>query len=149
MVLWECDVAGKVISLRLKDQQFERLQRVARRLGHSPSESAVILLEEALRERDFAFVEFRDSPVGRQAYLKGTRLAVWQVVWLARHYDGDTMQTAGHLELPTNQVSAALTYAHAYPAEIEAALLDNAQAVDRLPGLRPGYEVVEVRATGP
>jgi hypothetical protein len=33
-------------------------------------------LEEPLRRRGFASIELRDSPVGRQAYLIGTRLAV-------------------------------------------------------------------------
>ncbi len=74
---------SKVLSLRLKDDQIERLARAARRLGRTPSETAALLLEESLREREFTFIEFRDSPVGRQAYLKGTRLAVWQVTALA------------------------------------------------------------------
>jgi hypothetical protein len=71
---------SKVMSLRLKDEQVTRLQQAARSLGRSPSQAAVLLLEEALRARDFAFVEFRDSAFGRQAFLQGTRLAVWQVV---------------------------------------------------------------------
>src|ERR687887_152608 len=90
---------SKVISLRLKDDQVQRLERAARRLGRSPSEAAALLLEESLRQREFAFIEFRDSPVGRQAYLQGTRLTVWQVVSLARTYGGDVAQTAAHLDL--------------------------------------------------
>ena len=140
---------SKVVSLRLKDDQMERLQRAARRLGRSPSEAAVLLLEEALRARDFAFIEFRDSPVGRQAYLQGTRLPVWQVVSLARSYGGDVAQTAAHLELPTVYVVAALQYATAYPSEIEAAIADNAHAAAHLADLIPTLEVIDVDAASP
>ena len=57
---------SKVVSLRLKDDQVERLQRAVCRMGRTPSEAAALLLEEALRQRDFAFMEFRDSLAGRR-----------------------------------------------------------------------------------
>jgi uncharacterized protein (DUF433 family) len=137
---------SKVVSLRLRHDQVERLERAARRLGRSPSAVAVLLLEEALRQRDFPFIEFRDSPVGRQAYLKGTRIGVWQVEWLARHYDRDVARVAGHLDLPTIQVASALRYADAYPGEIEPAIEDNARTVEDLRRLIPTLETVEVDA---
>ncbi len=137
---------SKVISLRLRDEQVERLQRAARRLGRSPSEAAALLLEEALRQRDFAFVEFRDSPVGRQAYLQGTRLAIWQLVWVTRDFGADAAKAASHLDLPAVQVAAALRYAAAYPDEIEAAIADSACAAADLERLIPALETVEVDA---
>ncbi|MBI4320060.1 MAG: transcriptional regulator [Chloroflexi bacterium] len=137
---------SKVLSLRLKDDQSERLRIAARRMGRSQSEAASILLEEALRQREFAFVEFRDSPVGRQAYLQGTRLAVWQVVFLARSYGGDVKQVSDHLGIPEIQVSAALNYASAYPVEVEEAINDNARGPELLRRLIPNLEVVEVDA---
>ena len=128
-----------VVSLRLKDAQMDRLQRAAPRLGHTPSEAAALLLEEALRQREFAFIAFRDSPVGRQPYLQGTCLPVWQVVWLARSFDGDPARTAAYLEIPVAQVAAALRYAEVYSEEVEAALGDSARAreelVNRIPTL--------------
>jgi uncharacterized protein (DUF433 family) len=136
----------KVVSLRLRDDQLERLQRAARRLARTASETAALLLEEALRQRDFAFIEFRDSPVGRQAYLKGTRLAVWQVLSLARTQAGDVGRTAAYLEVPPIQVAAALRYAEAYPHEIEAAIADHVRAPTELTRLIPGLRVVEVDA---
>ena len=140
---------SKVISLRLKDDQMQRLERAARRLGRTPSEAAALLLEESLRQREFAFIEFRDSPVGRQAYLQGTRLTVWQVVSLARIYGGDVAQTAAHLELPAVYITAALRYATAYPAEIDAAIADNACTPADLTQLIPNLEVIEVDAAAP
>ncbi len=137
---------SKVISLRLKDDQYDRLQRAARRLGRSPSESAVTLLEEALRQREFAFIEFRDSPVGRQAYLQGTRLAVWQVEWLARDYGRDLTKMAENLGIPSERFAAALNYAAAYPAEIEAAISENDVSPEALRRLIPNLEIVDIRA---
>jgi uncharacterized protein (DUF433 family) len=70
---------------------------------------------------------FRDSPVGRQAYVLGRRVAVWQVVSIVRAYGGDVEAAARHLEWPIARVQAALAYAAAYPDEIEAAIEDNAR----------------------
>ncbi|MCX6021429.1 MAG: transcriptional regulator [Chloroflexi bacterium] len=136
----------KVVSLRLQDDQIERLQRAARRLGRTPSEAAALLLEEALRQRDFTFIEFRDSPVGRQAYVQGTRLAVWQIAALARDFGADAAKIAAHLELPVMQMTAALGYAVAYPSEIEAALADQAQGRNALEHLIPMLETVTIDA---
>jgi hypothetical protein len=138
-----------VVSLRLKDDQVQRLERAARALDRTPSEAAALLLEESLRERDFAFLEFRGSPVGRQAYLQGARLAIWQVVSLTRDLDGDAERAAAYLEIPVVMVAAALAYADAYPAEIDAAIADNDRDVADLQRLIPGLEVVTVDASAP
>jgi uncharacterized protein (DUF433 family) len=140
---------SKVVSLRLKDDQVQRLERAARRFGRTPSETAALLLEEALRQAEFAGIEFRDSAVGRQAHLKGSRLAVWQVVALARSLDGDAERAAAHLEIPKFWVQAALAYARTYPVEIDAAIADNAQDAERLTRLVPNLEVVTVDAAAP
>lgn len=140
---------SKVVSLRLKDHQMERLGRAARHLGRTVSEAAALLLEESLRERDFAFVEFRDSTVGRQAYLQGTRLAIWQVASLARSFDRDAARTAAYLEIPAVAVAAALAYADAYSAEIDAAITDNARPITDLARLIPNLEVVDTDAAAP
>jgi hypothetical protein len=75
-----------VVSMRLRDEQMERLRRLARRLGYTPSEASALLLEEALRTAEFAFIQFRNSPGGRQAYVAGSSPAVWEVVMVARGY---------------------------------------------------------------
>jgi len=116
---------SKVVSLRFQEKQFARLRRLARRLGRSPSETGALLVEEALRHSEFASIDFRDSPVGRQAYVTGTGLAVWEVVLVARAYALDAVQTAGHLAWPVPRVQAALNYAAAYPDEVNAALEDH------------------------
>ena len=65
-----------VISSRLEPDQGKRLARKAKQLGRTPSETGALLIEEGLRRDEFAFLDFRDSPVGRQSYVQGSTLAV-------------------------------------------------------------------------
>ena len=139
-------MASRVVSLRLKETQVARLQRMARRLGRTPSETAAILVEEALRRHEFSFVEFRDSPVGRQAYVIGSSLAVWEVVMVARAYGCDEAKAGEHLGWPAAKVKAALNYASAYPQEIADALADNQAGAESVSRLLPALEIFAVPA---
>jgi len=114
-----------VLRLTVTQQQAQRLERKARQIGRSASRTCALLLDEALRRDEFAFIEFRDSPVGRQAYIHGSRLAVWQVIAIFGSYQDDVVKTAAHLEWPAAKVEAALNYSRAFPDEIEAALCDS------------------------
>jgi hypothetical protein len=71
---------SQIVSIRLPDEQAEQLKSQARRLGKTPSETGAQLIDEALRASAFAYIEFRNSPVGRQAYIKASTLAVWEVI---------------------------------------------------------------------
>jgi predicted transcriptional regulator len=53
---------SKVVSLRLRDDQVERLSRNARRMGRTPSTAAAKLLGQHIREREFPRIEFREGP---------------------------------------------------------------------------------------
>lgn len=117
--------SSRVLSMRLSSAQMDRLQRIARRLGHSASQTGALLVEEALRREEFAYVDFRQSPAGRQAYVTGSSLAVWEVILVARSYGLDLTKTSAHLRWPEFRTQAALAYAKAYPDEIELALEDN------------------------
>jgi hypothetical protein len=110
---------SRVISLRLKPRLASRLERLARMFRRSMGETAALLLEEKLKEEEFAFIEFRDSPVGRQAYVQGTSLAVWEVVLFVRRGDLAPDAAARELEWPVEKVHAALSYATANPEEID------------------------------
>jgi hypothetical protein len=65
-----------VISVRLDRERLERLRRTARAMNRTPGEAAAVLVEEGIRLREYPGIEFRDTALGRQAYLRGTRLAV-------------------------------------------------------------------------
>lgn len=138
---------SKVVSLRLRQSQMDQLHRLARRLGRSPSETGALLIEEALRMTEFGHITFRDSPAGRQAYVAGTGLAVWEVIWLLRAHEDDMARTADYLDWPLFRVQAAVQYARAFPGEIEAAIEDNGSYdLEKLARLFPQLEVFMVPA---
>ncbi|MDQ2744905.1 MAG: hypothetical protein M3Z66_21780, partial [Chloroflexota bacterium] len=115
------------------------------------STSAVLqlLIEEKLREEEHAAIVFRDTAIGRQPYVEGTRLAVWQIMLVAREYAGDAARTAGYLEIPVTLVQAAQAYADHFPDEIKAAL-DEYDAIDfeTLRRILPNLGCIEVPAPG-
>ena len=78
-----------VISMRLPAESGKRLKRMANRHGWTPSDASARLVEEGLRRAEFGFIDFRDSPAGRQAYLQGSTLAVWEVMLLVHSYKED------------------------------------------------------------
>ncbi|HLJ69549.1 MAG TPA: hypothetical protein VKX16_19510 [Chloroflexota bacterium] len=56
---------------------------------------------------------------GREAYLPGTGLTVWEIAWIAQGYEGDVEATARHLEIECALVQEALVYAADHQIEIE------------------------------
>ena len=117
-----------VISMRLPEASGIRLRRMARRHGWTPSDASARLVEEGLRRSEFAFIDFRDSAAGRQAYIQGSSLAVWEAMLLYRSYKNDVEAVARHLDWPATKVQAAVNYAEAFPGEIDEALAENEAA---------------------
>ncbi len=117
-----------VFSMRLSTESGKRLKRIAQRHGWTPSDTSARLVEEGLRRSEFAFIDFRDSVAGRQAYLQGSTLAVWEVLFLLRSYKENISAVARHLRWPEAKVQAALHYAEAFPQEIEEAVSENDSA---------------------
>jgi len=113
-----------VVSMRLPLESGQRLKRMARRHGWTASDTSARLVEEGLRRSEFALIDFRDSPAGRQAYVQGSTLAVWEVVMIVRSYRGDVQAAARHLEWPEIRVRAAVHYGEAFPEEIDEALAE-------------------------
>ncbi len=70
-------------------------------------------------------MEFRDSDSGRQAYVVGSSLAVWEVAMIDESYGHSAEQTAAHLRWPLTRVEPVLAYARTYPQEIAAGLQEN------------------------
>jgi hypothetical protein len=111
--------------MRLPAASGKRLKRMANRHGWTASDASARLVEEGLRRSEFAFVDFRDSSVGRQAYIQGSSLAVWEIMLLVQSYKEDARAVAGHLRWPQAKVQAAVNYAEAFPSEINEALAEN------------------------
>jgi hypothetical protein len=104
----------------------------------SRNEAIAQLMEEALRHEEFPSVEFRDSLLGRQAYVVGSTLAVWEVLMLAESYSLDPAKTAAHLGWPQHRAENVLAYIRAFPQEVNAALKENdLQNEDQLRKLLP------------
>jgi len=75
------------------------------------------VIEKSL-ETEFPGISFRDSLSGREAYLTGHRVAVWEI--LAVHDETKSVEkTAQHFRWPRVLVKRALAYARAFPGEIE------------------------------
>jgi uncharacterized protein (DUF433 family) len=98
---------------------------MANRHGWTPSDASAKLVEEGLRRSEFAFIDFRDSPAGRQACIQGSTLAVWEIMLLTRSYKADVAAVAKHLGWPLGKVQAAVHYAEAFPEEVDEALSEN------------------------
>jgi hypothetical protein len=143
-----CLFMSQVVSSRLPKETVERLKRFARRLGKTPSETGAMLIEESLRQEEFAFIDFRNSPVGRQAYLTNSGLAVWEIMMVAQDYNLDVEAVAHHFQKPVAWVMAAFNYAEAYRDEIHLAMEDNdAMSVKALSHLLPQTQILEVPRT--
>jgi len=136
---------SQVISTRLPDRTAERLKQLARQLGKTPSETSAILIEESLRESEFPYIEFRQSPLGRQPYLKNSSLALWEVIQIAQSYALDEQKTAAHFHRPLEWIRSALLYAEAYQSEVQKAIIQ-AQTLNEttLKRLLPQLETITV-----
>lgn len=113
------------IRVELRDEQAARLDRFASGLRKSRDEATAQLIEEGLRHAEFPAVEFRDSSIGRQAYIVGSGLAVWEILMVGESHGLDPAATAHHLQLDPGQVSQALRYASVFEPEIRMALDEN------------------------
>ena len=136
---------SKVVSIRLKDEQYERLRKLARRLDRTPSETVARVLEEGMREREFPYIVFKDTVVGREAFLSGTRLKVWMIAWIGEKYEYDLARMEEHFGVPAFKLQAALDYAKAYPEDIAEAIAGNDRGEEELRRLLPNLEVIVVR----
>src|SRR6202163_3835247 len=117
--------SSTVISMRLPLASGKRLKRMANRHGWTASDASARLVEEGLRRSEFAFLDFRDSPAGRQAYIQGSSLAIWEVMLLLRSYKGNVKDVAKHLKWPEARVRAALNYSEAFPEEVNELIAEN------------------------
>src|SRR5260370_36637621 len=99
-----------VISMRLPAESGNRLKRMASRHGWTASDASARLVEEGLRRSEFAFMDFRDSAAGRQAYLQGSSLAVWEIMLIVQRYKGDIAPGRAHPKWPEDTGQAAGNY---------------------------------------
>jgi uncharacterized protein (DUF433 family) len=99
--------------------RFERLvAKQARAARTSKSDLVARYVIEKSLEAEFPGIAFRDSVSGREAYMAGRRVAVWEVASVYEE-TGSIQKTADHFRWPRALVSRALDYARAFPEEID------------------------------
>ena len=142
---------SQVLSLRVPDQMADRLERFARRQGNSMTrnKAGILLLEEALREAEFAHIEYRDTIIGRQPYLKGTGLAVWEMIMIAHSYEFDAERIAQEYPYSVSVIQAAFHFYEAYHEEIDQAIEDNNMGYEAIKRLLPNAKLFLVPSKTP
>lgn len=106
-----------VQSCRIEEDSAALLMRQAKRRHLEVSTLSSLYLKEKALEEEFPGIGFRDAVGGREAYMPGHRVAVWEVVDVHEEA-GSVAKTAGHFRWPAALVRCALAYAKAYPKEV-------------------------------
>ena len=76
-----------------------------------------LYLKEKVLEEEFPGIGFRDSASGREAYLIGHRVAIWEVIHIQKE-TRNVAKTAEHFRWPAAVVRCALAYAKAQSKEV-------------------------------
>ena len=99
--------------------RYERLVvKQARAARTSKSNLVARYVIEKSLENEFPGISFRDSLSGREAYLTGHRVAVWEVVEVFEAVKS-VEKIAEHFDWPQVLVKRALAYSKAFPEEIQ------------------------------
>jgi hypothetical protein len=106
-----------VHSCRLEKGPAALLAEQARRRHLEISTLSSLYLKEKALEEEYPGIGFRDAAGGREAYVLGHRIAVWEVLDVYREAKA-IAKTSDHFGWPDYLVKCALAYAKALPAEI-------------------------------
>jgi uncharacterized protein (DUF433 family) len=104
-------------SCRIEAAHAALLSRQAKRRNLQVSTLISLYLKEKALEEEYPGIGFRDSIGGREAYLQGHRVAVWEVMEVHRETKA-IARTADHFRWPPARVRSALAYAKAFTEEI-------------------------------
>lgn len=137
-------MATKPISLRVPESVKLDLERIARRFGTSPATLGADYVTQGVRTTQHPSIEFRQTPAGRMAYLRGVRLPVWLAVETVTECNGDAEKAARLLRLPVLLLQAAMTYSRAFPEEVAADREAGRQPIEDLDRLVPNHSFLRV-----
>lgn len=120
-IVYNANMSRKTATLgvRLSEETSRIIKEISSGQGRTPSDLLAEYAEEMARESRFCHIEFRSTPLGRMAYVEGTRSAVWLIADLVRQEKGDIARVAKIHEWPESKVRAAVNYAKAYRDEID------------------------------
>jgi uncharacterized protein (DUF433 family) len=107
-----------VQSCRIEQEHAVLIARQAKRRHLEAATLASLYLKEKAIEEEYPGIGFRDAAAGREAFVLGHRVAVWEVVDVFR--EAKTIaKIASHFRWPPALVRSALAFARAFPEEIE------------------------------
>ena len=114
------DMSTAYVSARVPANYERLVTKQARAARTSKSDLVARYVIEKSLETEFPGISFRDSLSGREAYLTGHRVAVWEV--LAVYQETKSVEkTASHFRWPRVLVKRALAYAKNFSGEISRA----------------------------
>ena len=128
------------MTLRITPDMDRRIEGEAAARGIPTHQAARLLIDEALRSREFPGIVFRDGPAGRRPSLEGA-LDVWEVIDTWGAWNGDDAAVCRQLGIRRDQLTIALAYYRRYQKEIDFWIRRNVEEADRLLGeaeLSPG-----------
>ncbi len=128
------------MSVRLTPEERKDLDDLSRFRGTPPTALGAQFIAEGLRAARFPGIEFRNTPLGRMAYLKNSRLSIWLLRELV-HQTGSVTKLAALLDRSAVQLEGALLYAKSFPEELDAAARLNKRAPGVLSETLPGHTV--------
>jgi hypothetical protein len=121
-------------SYRLSPELKQRLAEHARAEGATETALVTRLLEEGLKTEAYPSVFYRGGPSGRRAALAGGP-DVWEVIVAVRHAPGEgdvkIVDAAKQMGLPERMIRLAISYASAYPDEVEDRIALNEAAAEQ------------------
>ena len=146
--LWRIDAADfvcqcvhcmtKPFSLRLDTGALGRLQRLALRRGLPPATIGAAYVDEGTRMDLHPGVEFRSTPAGRTAFVRGTRLQVWMALDAIRNF-GSVEQAARALRIPALLLAGAKNYGQDFPEEMAACREEGLRPLEEIARLVPNH----------
>ena len=111
-------MATVVQSCRIDEGHAALLARQAKRRHLEVSTLSSLYLKEKALEEEFPGIGFRDGAGGREAYVLGHRVAVWEVIDVLRQVK-TTAKTAEHFRWPPALVRCAAAFAKAFSGDVE------------------------------
>lgn len=115
-----------------------RLERLARRRGLPPATIGAACVDEGARMDLHPGVEFRSTPAGRTAFVRGTRLQVWMALDAIRDF-GDVDKAARALRIPVLLVAGAQNYGRDFPEEMAACREEGRRPLEEVARLVPNH----------
>lgn len=123
--------------------------RHAQRTRRSIPDLESILRPAGRTAQRFPHVRVRMVNGVPEAFVLGTGLAIWEIAWLARSYDGDSKAIAQHTLANRRLIEEGLRYAAERVAEVDGEIVRHTEVpLEELRALLPGLQVVTVDLNG-